>query len=128
MDPESPQPRPATFKTRADGRGGLVRVTLVGGPHAGHELYIDELDLPDEIWTTPAGRRFEWWGPGVRTDVAQMTVGSDPAAPLAHYALRIPEDTAEPQLVADDPVGHLVRGRSDADATPRPPDREGDPS
>ena len=105
MSQQSPQPRPATFKTRADGRGGLVRVTLVGGPHAGYELYIDELDLPEEIWTTPAGRRFEWWGPGVRADMERTMVGSDRTSPPAHYALRILKDTAEPQFVADDPVG-----------------------
>src|SRR4029453_3937278 len=64
MSPESPPPRPATFKTHADGRGGLVRVTLVGGPHAGYELYIDELDLPGEIWTSPAGGRLGGGGAG----------------------------------------------------------------
>ena len=101
MSTES-SPRPPEFKTQADGRGGLVRVTLVGGPHSGHELYIDELDLPDEIWTTPGGMRFEWWGPGVRAEMATTSVGSDTAAPPVHHALRIPEDTREPQFVADE--------------------------
>lgn len=105
MNTDSPQPRPATFKTRADGRGGLVRVTLVEGPHADHELYIDELDLPAEIWTTPEDRRFEWWGPDVRADMERTTVGSDPAAPPAHYVLRVSEDTGEPRFVSDDQLG-----------------------
>ena len=101
MSTES-SPRPPEFKTQADGRGGLVRVTLIGGPHGGHELYIDELDLPDEIWTTPGGMRFEWWGPGVRAEMATTSVGSDTAAPPVHHALRIPKDTRKPQFVADE--------------------------
>jgi hypothetical protein len=89
-------PRPAEFKTSADGRGGLIKVTLVGEPHDGHELYIDELDLPPEIWTTPAGRPFEWWPPDVAEVMAGTAVGSDPAAPPVRYILRIPDDTREP--------------------------------
>jgi hypothetical protein len=99
-----PPPRPPDFKTRADGRGGLVRVRMVGEPHDGRELYIDELDLPAEIWTTPAGMRFEWWGPDIKAEMERTSVGSDPAAPAVHYALRIPPDTHEPLFVSDDQV------------------------
>ena len=99
-----PSPRPPEFKTRTDGRGGLVRVMLVGEPHDARELYIDELDLPAEIWTTPAGMRFEWWGPGAKADMERTAVGSDAAAPPIHYALRIPPDTQEPLFVSDDQV------------------------
>ena len=102
MSTEPPPPRPSEFKTRADGRGGLVKVTIVGEPHDGRVLYIDELDLPAEIWTTPAGLRFEWWGPGVKADMDRTPVGSDSAAPPIHYALRIPQDTQEPLFVSDD--------------------------
>ena len=105
MSTETPPPRPAEFKTRADGRGGLVKVTLVGGAHDGRELYIDELDLPAEIWTTPADMRFEWWGPDVRADMERTSVGSDAVAPPVHYALRIAKDTREPLFVADDQSG-----------------------
>jgi hypothetical protein len=104
MSTDFPPPRPAVFKARADGRGGLIRVTLVGGEHDGRELYIDELDLPAEMWTTPAGKRFEWWGPDVRRDMERAPVASDPAAPPAHYVLRIPEDSREPLFVCDDQV------------------------
>src|SRR4051812_16942190 len=81
MSTESPSPRPPAFKTRADGRGGLVRVTLVGEPHDGRELYIDELELPAEIWTTPGEMRFEWWGRDIKADMERTAVGSDAAAP-----------------------------------------------
>ena len=74
-------PRPAEFKTRVDGRGGLIRVTLVGEPHDGHELYIDELDLPAELWTSGAGRPFEWWPPAVQPTMAATATGQDPAGP-----------------------------------------------
>jgi hypothetical protein len=104
MTSNDPQPRPAEFKTKADGRGGLIKVTFVGEPHEGRELYIDELDLPPEIWTTPAGVRFEWWGPAVKADMDRTAVGSNPDAPPLHYALRIPDDTREPLFVSDDQV------------------------
>lgn len=93
-------PQPAEFKTQADGRGGLIKVTLVGEPHDGHVLYIDELDLPAEIWTTPAGRPFEWWPPEVAEVMTGTAVGSDPTAPPVHYILRIPDDTREPLYVS----------------------------
>lgn len=94
-------PRPAEFKTRADGRGGLIKVTLAGEPHDGRALYIDELDLPPEIWTTPASLPFEWWPPAVKDVMARTAVGSDPTAPTVHYVLRIPEETGEPLYVSD---------------------------
>jgi len=101
MTDETPLPRPAEFKTQADGRGGLIKVTLVGEPHDGYALYIDELDLPPEIWTTPAGMPFGWWPPSVKDVMDQTAVGSDPTAPPVHYRLRIPDDTREPLYVSD---------------------------
>jgi hypothetical protein len=94
-------PKPAEYKTVADGRGGLIKVTLVGEPHDGHALYIDELDLPDVIWTTGAGRPFEWWPPQVAEVMAATAVGSDPDAPPVRYVLRIPDDTREPLYLSD---------------------------
>jgi hypothetical protein len=101
MDERPFAPRPAEFKTQTDGTGGLIRVTLVGEPHDGRELYIDEHDLPPEIWTTPAGRGFEWWPPTAHGAMQQTALGSDPDAPPAHYVLRVPEDTREPLYVSD---------------------------
>ena len=101
MDERPFAPRPAEFKTRTDGRGGLIRVTLVGEPHDGRELYIDELDLPPEIWTTPAGSGFEWWPPSAHSAMQRTTVGSDPDTPPVHYVLRVPEDTRKPLYVSD---------------------------
>ena len=94
-------PRPAEFKTRSDGRGGLIKVTLAGEPHDGRALYIDELDLPPEIWTTPVGMAFEWWPPGVKDVMDRTAVGSNQTNPPVHYTLRIPEDTGEPLYVSD---------------------------
>jgi hypothetical protein len=101
MDERPFAPRPAEFKTQTDGRGGLIRVTLVGEPHDGRELYIDELDLPPEIWTTPAGHAFEWWPPSAHPAMQQTAVGSDSDTPPTHYVLRVPEDTLEPLYVSD---------------------------
>ena len=101
MSADDLRPRPAEFKTRADGRGGLIKVTLAGEPHDGRALYIDELDLPPEIWTTPAGVAFQWWPPGVKDVMDRTAVGSNPTAPPVHYTLRIPEDTGEPLYVSD---------------------------
>ena len=55
------QPRPAEFKTTMDGLGGLVRIRLTGGLHDGRELFMDEPDVPDEIFATPRQEPFEWW-------------------------------------------------------------------
>ena len=90
-DVRDPGPRPAEFKTQLDGRGGLVRVTLVGEPHDGRELFIDELDLPAEIYTTATGLRIR-----VVASRAQGGHGSarpwrrDPAGPPVRYVATRP--------------------------------------
>jgi hypothetical protein len=96
-----PPPRPAEFKTKVDGRGGLVRVTLVGEPHDGHELFIDEKDLPPEIYTSPRPDAFEWWPASLNDAMAETALGRDAAAPPVRYVLRIPDDTREPIFVSD---------------------------
>ena len=101
MSTDQPVPKPAEFKTQVDGRGGLVRVRLVGDPHDGHELYIDEKDLPEEIWTTSGDAPFEWWPAKVHETMAALPIANDPAAPPVRYVLRIPDDTKEPLLVSD---------------------------
>lgn len=101
MSTDEHLPRPAEFKTRVEGRGGLIKVTLVGDPHDGRALYIDELDLPPEIWTTPAGMAFEWWPPGVKDLMDVTAIGSNPTKPPIHYRLRVPEETGEPLYVSD---------------------------
>lgn len=94
----APWPRPAEFKTQMDGRGGLIRVTLVGEPHDGRELFIDEQELPDQIWTSPDRGRFEWWPARVRDSMPETAFGGTPPV---HYVLRIPEDTREPLYISD---------------------------
>lgn len=96
-----PPPRPAEFKTKVDGRGGLVRVTLIGEPHDGHELFIDEKDLPSEIYTSPRPEAFEWWPASLKDTMARTALGGDAAAPPLRYVLRIPDDTREPLFVSD---------------------------
>jgi hypothetical protein len=96
-----PAPRPAEFKTQVDGRGGLVRVVLVGEPHDGRELYIDEQDLPAEIYTTADPSAFEWWPASLKDAMARTPMAGDPAAPPVRYVLRIPDDTREPLFVSD---------------------------
>lgn len=103
MDDQRPfQPRPAEFKGAMDGLAGLVRIPLVGGLHEGRELYIDETEVPDEIWTTPRREPFEWWPARVREAMAQSALGSDPAAPPVRYVLRVDESSREPRFVAED--------------------------
>ncbi len=94
--------QPADFKTACDGRGGLVRVRITGGPHHGRALYIDELDVPAAIYTTGSGRRFEWWPEGNAGFMAGLPVASDPAAPPIRHALHVAEDTREPVFAAQD--------------------------
>jgi len=96
-----PGPRPAEFKTRLDGRGGLVLVRLVGEPHDGRELFIDELELPSEIYTTPRPDAFEWWPAGLKGVMDGTELSRNPAGPPVRYVLRVPDDTREPLLVAD---------------------------
>jgi hypothetical protein len=93
--------RPAKYKTQVDGRGGLVRVTLVGEPHDGRELFIDEQDLPAEIYVSPRSDAFEWWPARLKDAMDRTSLASDPAAPPVRYVLRIPDDTREPLFIAD---------------------------
>jgi hypothetical protein len=93
------QPRPAQYKSVMDGSGGLVRIPLDGGLHHGRELYIDEPEVPEEIFTTPRPEPFEWWRAHLRDEMAQTAVGGDPAAPPVRYVLAIDEATREPRYV-----------------------------
>jgi hypothetical protein len=101
MNDERFQPRPAQFKTTMDGLGGLVRLPLEGGLHAGRELYIDEPDVPTEIFTTPRPEPFEWWPARMRDAMAATALGSDPAAAPIRYVLRVDGDTRVPHFVAE---------------------------
>jgi hypothetical protein len=94
-------PRPPAFKRQADGRGGLVRVVLVGPPHAGRELFIDELELPTAIYTTADPAAFEWWPDRLQDQMARLPIANDPDAPPVRHVLRIPDDTREPRFVAE---------------------------
>lgn len=96
MDDLRPPPRPADYKTVMDGLGGLVRIPLVGGLHAGRELFLDEPEVPDEIWTTPEREPFQWWPERLREVMAATQLGSDPAAPPQHYVLSIDAASREP--------------------------------
>jgi hypothetical protein len=93
------QHRPAEYKTSLNDRSGLVRVPLVGGAHEGRELYIDEMELPPEIWTS-AGEPFEWWPERIRDAMATTAVGGDPANPPIHYVLEADAETREPRFIA----------------------------
>ena len=95
------RPKPAEFKTSLDGGGGLVRVRFVGKPHDGRELYIDEMDLPAEIYATSGNHPFEWWPGSLQETMAHTATGSDPAAPPIRYVLTVDEETREPLFVAD---------------------------
>jgi hypothetical protein len=97
-------PRPAEYKTQADGRGGLVRAVLVGQPHDGRELFIDELELPPEIYTTGDPASFEWWPARLKDVMDRLPIGSGAASAPVRHVLRIPGDTREPQYVAE-PAG-----------------------
>jgi hypothetical protein len=102
MTTDEPQlPRPAEYKTQVDGRGGLVRVTLVGEPHDGHELFIDEKDLPAEIYASSRPGAFEWWPARLKDVMARTAPGGDAESPPVHYILRIPDNTREPLYVSD---------------------------
>ena len=106
MDDARPfQHKPADFKTELDGLGGLVRIPLEGGLHEGRELYIDEREVPPEIWTTPNREPFEWWPERLRDAMAGTALGSDPDTPPIHYVLQVSEDTREPRYVAQEPAG-----------------------
>lgn len=103
MDERPRQPdesQPQDYKTAADGRGGLIRVRFRGGPHEGRSLYIDEMELPRAIYTTAAGRPFEWWPDQLHEVMAATPAGSDPSALPVRHELELPEDTGEPAYVA----------------------------
>ena len=100
MDDTRPfQHRPADFKTQMDGLGGLVQIRLEGGLHAGRELYIDEREVPPEIWTTPEPEPFEWWPERLNEAMSGTALGSDPASPPLHYVLEVHDETREPRYV-----------------------------
>jgi hypothetical protein len=98
------QPRPAEYKTTMDGLGGLVLVRLTGGLHDGRELFIDEPDVPTEIFATPRREPFEWWPARLREAMAETAVGGDPDAPPIRYVLRVDEETRESRFVAEPEV------------------------
>jgi hypothetical protein len=95
------QPRPAEYKTSLDGQGGLVRIPVVGAPHDGRELFIDEMEIPGEIYAAARTDRFEWWPARLREAMSGTDIGGDPAMPPIRYVLRIDEDTREPLFVAE---------------------------
>ena len=99
------QPRPANFKTTMDGLGGLVRIPLEGGLHAGRELYIDEPDVPTEILATPRAEPFEWWPTRLADEMRRTALGGDPASPPIRYVLRVDDETREPRYVAESAPG-----------------------
>lgn len=77
-----------------------MRVRLVGEPHDGRELFIDELDLPSEIYTAAPPHPFEWWPARLHDAMKSASVGSDPASLPVLYVLRVPDDTREPLYVS----------------------------
>ena len=83
-----------------DGVGGLVRVPLVGGLHEGRELFIDEPDVPTEIFTTPRAEPFEWWPATLEDAMSRTRIGGDPEAPPGRYVLEVDDETREPRFVA----------------------------
>ena len=91
---------PAEYKTATDGTGGLVRVRFLDSPHAGRSLYIDELDLPDVLYTSAGNRPFEWWNERTHDLMRTLPAGSDPAALPVRHELRIDDDTGQPTFVA----------------------------
>jgi hypothetical protein len=93
------QPRPAEYKTVMDGLGGLIRIPLDGGLHDGRELFIDEPEVPDVIFTTPRAEPFEWWREHLVDEMAATAVGGDPAAPPIRYVLEVDATTNEPRYV-----------------------------
>jgi len=99
------QPRPADYKLTMDGLGGLVRVPLEGGLHDGRELFIDEPDVPTEIFTTPRREPFEWWPARLREVMAATALGGDPDAPPIRYVLRVADSSREPRFVAEPGAG-----------------------
>jgi len=97
--------QPANFKTACDGGGGLVRVRLVGPPHDGRALYIDELDLPAVIYTTTTPEYFEWWPE--RTQRAREEAGGAATRQAGRrHILRIAEDSRIPTFESEAAPGN----------------------
>jgi len=67
---------------------------------------MDELELHAEIYTTTEPAAFEWWPGSLKDVMDRSTIGSDPANAPVRYALRIPDDTREPQYVVE-PEGSI---------------------
>lgn len=84
-----------------DGQSGLVRIPLEGGLHDGRELFIDEPDVPDEIYATPRSAPFEWWPARLQPAMTATALGGDPESPPIRYVLRVADDTREPRYVAE---------------------------
>ncbi len=94
-------PSTRRYKTD-DGRpGGLVRLPLEGGLHDGRELFIDEPDVPSEIFTTSASEPFEWWPRDLRETMARQRSAAIRSAPPIRYVLNVDDDTREPRFVAE---------------------------
>jgi hypothetical protein len=74
---------------------------MVGEPHDGRELFIDEKELPPEIYTSPRPDAFEWWPASLKDAMDRTALGVDADAPPARYVLRIPDDTHEPLFISD---------------------------
>jgi hypothetical protein len=91
---------PAEYKTACDGTGGLIRVRFVDSPHAGRSLYMDELDLPEVIYTTASNRSFEWWNEQTHELMRNLPAGTDPDAPPVRHQLRVDDQTRQPTFVA----------------------------
>lgn len=95
------QPRPAAYKTAMDGLPGLVRIIVDGGLHAGRELYIDEAEVPPEIYVTPKAEPFEWWPARLREAMAATALGGDPENPPTRYVLTTDAASGEPRYVPE---------------------------
>ncbi len=95
--------RPADWKTALDGQGGLVQVRLVGPPHDGRSLFMDEHDLPSVIYTTGTPDRFEWWTERAQEAMVHLPAGSDPAAPPVRHVLRVAEESRVPTFESERP-------------------------
>lgn len=88
--------QPGEFKTACDGTGGLVRVRFVGPPHEGRSLFIDELDLPDVIYTTGTASPFEWWHARVHDRMMELMAEGGRTVPPIRHVLEVPADTRQP--------------------------------
>ena len=62
---------------------------------------MDELVIPGIIYTTADPDAFEWWPDRLAETMAGLPIASDPGAPPVRHVLHIPDDTREPQFVAE---------------------------